>query len=67
MRGPSTGKLILTDLDRTEALILLVTILNKVTQFINCLVIKAIPDNVTNCIAIIHVELLSVHAGDRPS
>ena len=53
MRVSTPNELILAHLDRAEALILLVTVLDEVAQLIDRLIVKAIPDNTT---ALVHVD-----------
>ena len=53
MRVPTPSELILAHLDRTETLILLVTVLDEVSQLIDSLIVEAVPDDAA---ALVHVE-----------
>ena len=53
MRVPTPSELILAHLDRTETLILLVTVLDEVAQLIDSLIVEAVSDDAA---ALVHVE-----------
>ena len=50
MRVPTPSELILAHLDGAETLILLVTVLDKVTQLIDCLIVEAVPHDATTLV-----------------